>query len=85
MHSRNPYKPVVPLYERYKTLMAIKYIDEVVTYQTEDELTRLIEFYKNIRIMIKNQDETIPFRRAVDFCKEFLNNVFPENMDSFPF
>ena len=46
------YKPVVPLYERYKTLMAIKYIDEVVTYQTEDELTRLIEFYKpDIRIL----------------------------------
>ena len=32
--------------------MAIKYIDEVVTYQTEDELTRLIEFYKpDIRIL----------------------------------
>ena len=32
------YKPVIPLYERYKTLMAIQYIDEVVTYQTEEEL-----------------------------------------------
>ena len=38
------YKPVIPLYERYKTLMAIKYVDEVVTYQTEDELIKLIEF-----------------------------------------
>lgn len=46
------YKPVIPLYERYKTLMAIKYIDEVVTYQTEEELLNLIEFYKpNLRIL----------------------------------
>lgn len=46
------YKPVVPLYERYTTLMSIKYIDEVVTYQTEEDLLKLIEFYKpDIRIL----------------------------------
>lgn len=46
------YKPVIPLYERYKTLMAIKYVDEVITYQTEEELTKLIEFYNpDIRIL----------------------------------
>jgi cytidyltransferase-like protein len=46
------YKPVVPLYERYKTLMSIKYIDEVVTYQTEEDLIKLIEFYKpDVRIL----------------------------------
>ena len=46
------YKPVVPLYERYKTLMAIKYVDEVVTYQTEDDLIKLIEFFKpDVRIL----------------------------------
>ena len=46
------YKPVIPLYERYKTLMAIKYIDEVVTYQTEEELLYLIKFYKpDLRIL----------------------------------
>ena len=46
------YKPVVPLYERYKTLMSIKYIDEVVTYQTEDDLLNLIEFFKpDVRIL----------------------------------
>ena len=46
------YKPVIPLYERYKTLMAIKYIDEVVTYQTEEELLDLIKFYKpDLRIL----------------------------------
>ena len=36
------YKPVIPLYERYKTLMSLKYIDEVVTYQTEDDLIKLL-------------------------------------------
>lgn len=46
------YKPVVPLYERYKTLMAIQYIDEVVTYQTEEDLVKLMEFYNpDVRIL----------------------------------
>jgi len=46
------YKTVVPLYERYKTLMSIKYVDEVVTYQTEEDLIQLMEFYKpDIRIL----------------------------------
>jgi glycerol-3-phosphate cytidylyltransferase len=46
------YKPVIPLYERYKTLMSIKYIDEVVTYQTEEDLLQLMEFYNpDIRIL----------------------------------
>jgi glycerol-3-phosphate cytidylyltransferase len=46
------YKPVVPLYERYKVLMSIKYIDEVVCYDDEEDLLRLIEFYKpDVRIL----------------------------------
>ena len=46
------YKPVIPLYERYKTLMAIEYIDEVITYQTEEDLVKLMEFYKpDVRIL----------------------------------
>jgi glycerol-3-phosphate cytidylyltransferase len=40
------YKPVVPLFERYKVLMSVKYVDEVVTYTDENDLIRLIEFYK---------------------------------------
>ena len=46
------YKPVIPLYERYKTLMSIKYIDDVYIYQTEEELYELIKFWKpQIRIL----------------------------------
>ena len=32
------YKPVIPYYERYKTLMAIQYIDDVYMYQTSSVL-----------------------------------------------
>ena len=35
------YKPVIPYYERYKTLMAISYVDEVYLYQSEEELREL--------------------------------------------
>lgn len=52
LHRKSKYKPVIPLYERYKTLMAIRYIDEVYIYQTEDELLELIEFFKpDVRIL----------------------------------
>ena len=46
------YKPVIPLYERYRTLMSIKYIDDVYIYQTEQELYELIKFWKpQVRIL----------------------------------
>ena len=46
------YKPVIPVYERYKVLMAVQYVDEVVTYQTEEDLLNLIEFYNpDLRIL----------------------------------
>jgi glycerol-3-phosphate cytidylyltransferase len=46
------YKPVIPLYERYRALMAIQYVDEVYIYQTEEELYELIKFFKpDVRIL----------------------------------
>ena len=46
------YKPVIPLYDRYKALISIKYIDEGYIYQTEEELYGLIEFWKpDLRIL----------------------------------
>jgi len=51
-HRKSKYKPVIPLYERYKTLMSIRHIDEVYMYQTEEELVDLIKFWKpDIRIL----------------------------------
>ena len=52
LHRKSKYKPVIPLYDRYKALMAIEYVDEVYTYQTEEELYHLIKFWKpDIRIL----------------------------------
>jgi cytidyltransferase-like protein len=52
LHRKSKYKPIIPLYDRYKALMSIRYIDEVYIYQTEDELLRLIEFFKpDVRIL----------------------------------
>jgi len=51
-HRKSKYKPVIPLYDRYKALMAIKYVDDVYTYQTEEELYELIKFWKpDVRIL----------------------------------
>ena len=52
LHRKSKYKPMIPLYDRYKALMSIKYVDEVYTYQTEEELYNLIDFWKpDIRIL----------------------------------
>jgi glycerol-3-phosphate cytidylyltransferase len=52
VNRNNKYKPVISLYERYKTLKAIRYIDEVYVYQTEEDLLKLIEFFKpDVRIL----------------------------------
>ena len=51
-NRKDKYKPVIPLYDRYKALMSIKYIDDVYTYQTEEELYNLIKFWKpDVRIL----------------------------------
>jgi cytidyltransferase-like protein len=65
-HRKSKYKPVIPLYDRYKALMSIKYIDEVYTYQNEEELYNLIKFWKpDVRILgedyIGNDGKPVPF------------------------
>ena len=52
LHRKSKYKPVIPLYDRYKALMSIRYIDDVYIYQTEEDLYELIKFFKpDIRIL----------------------------------
>ena len=52
LHRKSKYKPVISLYNRYEALMAIRYIDDVYTYQTEEELYNLIKFWKpDVRIL----------------------------------
>ena len=51
-YRNNKYTPVIPLYERYKTLMACRYVDEVISYDDEADLLKLIEFYTpDVRIL----------------------------------
>ena len=53
LHRKSKYKPVLSLHERYKALMAIRYIDEVYTYQTEDELYHLIQWLEpDVRLCV---------------------------------
>jgi len=67
LHRKSKYKPVVPLYERYRTLMAIKYIDEVYVYQTEEELYDLMTFFKpDIKIIGEDY-----------ICKSFTGDDLP--------
>ena len=52
LHRSSKYKPVIPLWDRYEALMSIKHIDDVYTYQTEEELYHLIKFWKpDVRIL----------------------------------
>ena len=52
LHRKSKYKPVIPLWDRYEALISIKYIDDVYTYQTEEELYHLIKFWKpDVRIL----------------------------------
>jgi len=52
LHRKSKYKPVIPLWDRYKTLMSIQYVDDVYMYQTEEELYELIKWSKpDIRIL----------------------------------
>ena len=52
LHRKSKYKPVIPPWDRYKALMSIKYIDDVYMYNDEDELLKLIKFWKpDVRIL----------------------------------
>ena len=52
LDRKSKMKPVIPVYERYRTLMAIQYVDEVFVYQTEEELRELIiQFKPDVRIL----------------------------------
>lgn len=48
--SKNP--PVQTMVERYTQLAAVKYVDEVIPYQTEKDVEDILEMYNiNVRIL----------------------------------
>lgn len=55
-------KPVQTLVERYVQLSAVKYVDEIICYQTEADLIDILEMFKiDVKIMgeeYKNKDFT---------------------------
>ena len=55
-------KPVQSIVERYTQLAAVKYVDEIVAYETEKDLEDIFELYPiNVRILgveYKDQDFT---------------------------
>lgn len=61
-------KPVQTLVERYVQLSAVKYVDEIVCYQTEADLIDILEmFHIDVKIMgeeYRNKDFT-----GKDICK----------------
>ena len=61
-------KPVQTLVERYVQLSAVKYVDEIVCYQTEKDLEDILEMFQlDVRILgdeYKNKDFT-----GRDICK----------------
>lgn len=66
-------KPVQTLVERYVQLSAVKYVDEIVCYQTEKDLEDILEMFPlDVRILgeeYKNKDFTgrdICKRRGID-------------------
>ena len=77
LHRKSKYKPVIPLYDRYKALMAIKYIDDVYTYQTEGELHHLIEFWKpDVRIL--GEDYISEGKNGM--AKQFTGDTLPPKL-----
>lgn len=62
-------KPIQTLVERYVQLSGVKYVDEIVCYETEDDLKDILEMFKiDIKIMgeeYRNKDFT-----GKDICKK---------------
>jgi glycerol-3-phosphate cytidylyltransferase len=62
-------KPIQSLVERYVQLSGVKYVDEIVCYQTEEDLKDILEMFDiNVKIMgeeYRNKDFT-----GKDICKK---------------
>lgn len=62
-------KPIQSLVERYVQLSGVKYVDEIICYQTEEDLKDILEMFDiNVKIMgeeYRNKDFT-----GKDICKK---------------
>lgn len=73
-------KPVQTLVERYIQISAVKYVDEIVCYQTEDDLLDILNIFNiDVKIMgaeYKNKDFT-----GKDVCKQRNIRLYFNNRD----
>ena len=72
LHRSSKYKPVIPLYDRYKALMSIKYIDEVYIFQTEEELYALSGGLETSVQQLRGLKNFTPFRPLAGGLQEQL-------------
>ena len=72
--------PVQTIVERYTQLNAVKYIDEIIPYETEEDLEDILEMYHiNIRILgeeYRDKDFT-----GKDICKKRGINLYFNKRD----
>lgn len=65
--------PVQGMFERYVQLKAVKYIDEIIPYQTEEELEDILLMYNfDIRIVGEEYRDS-PFTGR-DLCHNYFNS-----------
>jgi glycerol-3-phosphate cytidylyltransferase len=73
-------KPVQTLVERYVQLVAVKYVDEIVVYETEQDLEDILSIYPiNIRVLgveYKDKDFT-----GKDICRKRGINLYFNTRD----
>jgi len=73
-------KPVQTLVERYIQLVAVKYVDEIVVYETEQDLEDILSIYPiNIRVLgveYKDKDFT-----GKDICRKRGINLYFNTRD----
>lgn len=58
-------KPVQTIVERYTQLKAVRYVDEIIPYATEEDLTDILSMYDiNVRILgVEYKDKTFTGRK----------------------
>lgn len=73
-------KPVQTLVERYVQVSAVKYVDEIICYQTEDDLIDILSMFQiDVKIMgaeYKDKDFT-----GKDICKKRGIQLYFNNRD----
>ena len=73
-------KPVQTLVERYIQLSAIKYVDEIVVYQTEEDLKDILSIYPiDVRI-IGEEYKTLEFT-GKELCRKLGIDIYYNKRD----